>query len=83
MAGKVLIAEKEVPLEMEGIQIGKVQVKIFEGPPVHVQTEGVNRNFLIAKGVFHDKEYEAMSSRGGIEGVVEELKKVILKDLSK
>jgi len=81
--GETLIAEKEIPLEMEGIQIGTVKVKIFEGPPVHVKTEGMNPNFLIARGWFHDKEYEVKSSRGGIEGAIRDLKQKILSELQK
>jgi len=78
---ETLIAEREIPLAMEGIDIGKVKVKVFEGPPIHVNTQGVNASFLIARAVFHGKEYEVMSNRGSVEGAVEDLKKKILSDL--
>lgn len=81
MAQRVLVAEKDVDLEMENIKIGTVKVQVFEGPPVHLQTEGVNPRMLIARAEFHGKVYEMMSSRGGIEGVVEELKRKILDDV--
>ncbi len=83
MSSNVLIAEREVPLEMENIEIGKIKVQVYEGPPVHVQTEGVNTKFLIARTKFHGKEYEIMSNRGGIEGAIADLKKKILDDLKK
>ena len=80
---ETLITEREIPLEMEGIHIGTVKVKIFEGPPVHVKTQGVNANILIARGTFHDKQYEVKTSRGGVEGAIEELKRKILSELKK
>jgi len=77
----VLVLEKELPLEMEGIQIGKAQIKVYEGESVHVQQGDMNEKYLIAKGVYNDKTYEVKSVRGGVQQVIDDLKKRILSDL--
>jgi len=77
----VLVLEKEIPLELEGIQIGKAQVKVYEGENVHVRQVDMNEKYMIAKGVYNDKSYEVKSVRGGVQQVIDDLKKKILSDL--
>ena len=81
MPSNVLVLEKEILLELEGIQIGKAQVKVFEGENVHVRQGDMNEKYMIAKGVYNDKSYDVKSVRGGIQQVLDDLKKKILSDL--
>jgi hypothetical protein len=77
----VLVLEKEIPLEMEGIKIGKVQAQVFEADPVHLQQGDMNEKYLVAKGVFNDKKYEVKGIRGGVQKVLEDLIEEIQNDL--
>ena len=81
MPSNVLVLEKEIPLELEGIQIGKAKIKVYEGESVHVQQGDMNEKYLIAKGVYNDKKYEVKSVRGGVQQVINDLKNKILSDL--
>ena len=81
MPSNVLVLEKEIPLEMEGIKVGKVQAQVFEADPVHLQQGDMNEKYLIAKGIFNDKKYEVKGIRGGVQKVLDDLMDKILKDL--
>ena len=81
MSSNVLVLEKDIPLEMEGIQIGNLQVQVFETVSPHISQEDMNEKYLVAKGVYHDKTYEVKGIRGGIQSVLDSLKKTVLADL--
>ncbi len=81
MPANVLVLEKEIPLEMEGIQIGKLQVQVFESGSPHITQGDMNKKYLTARGVYHDKTYEVKGIRGGVQSVLDSLKKTVLADL--
>lgn len=81
VSSNVLVLEKNIPLEIEGIQIGLVKVQVFEGEAVHLKQGDMNDMFFTAKGVFNDKIYEVKGIRGGVQAVIEDLKNKILTDL--
>ncbi len=81
MPSKVLVLEKNIPLEIEGIQIGFAKVQVFEGESVHLKQGDMNEKFFTAKGIFNDKIFEVKGIRGGVQAVLEDLKKKIIADL--
>ena len=81
MPSKVLVLEKNIPLELEGIQIGFVKVQVFEGEAVYLKRDDINEMFFTAKGIFNDKIYEVKGIRGGVQAVIDDLKQKILSDL--
>lgn len=81
MTKNVLVLEKEIPLEMEGISIGRVKVQVYEGEAVHIKQGEMNERYLIARGTYNDRTYQVKSVRGGVQQVMDDLLAKIKADL--
>jgi hypothetical protein len=73
----VVLAEKEVPIQWDGITIGTVNAVITEGDDVHIKGEDFDEKFHIAHGEFEGALYQVQSYQGGIDGAAKALKEEI------
>ena len=75
MGDETIVFSGKVPIEVGGLTIGYADVTVRKGVSPHMQTGGVNADFLTAEAEFQGKKYQARSVRGGVDGAVQELVK--------
>ncbi len=81
MSSENVVYTGKVPIEVGGLTIGYADVVVRKGVSPHMQSGGVNADFLTAEATFQGKKYEARSVRGGVDGVIQELVRQIVKKI--
>ncbi|GAB4188271.1 MAG: hypothetical protein Kow00108_24940 [Calditrichia bacterium] len=78
-----LIYEGHIEIDLEGINIGKASVKVYEGAQALGASRNINPYMLTVKAVYNEKKFEITSNEGGIDGAIEEMKQYIQNELKK
>lgn len=72
-----LIYEGNLDLELNGINIGKALVKVYEGAPTSGASRTLNPHILHVKAIYNHKHYETVCNEGGINEALQKMKKHI------
>ncbi len=81
MGDETIVYSGKIPIEVGGLTIGYADVVVRKSVSPHMQTGGVNADFLTAEATYQGKKYEARSVRGGVDGAIQEVVRQIVKKI--